>query len=79
MDSKKEALALVVLSGISLLLSLGGLGWTLKGAMGFSLDAILMVLVCLSMAGLFALMMLVQLKSAGLLPSRKKDAPAPQS
>jgi len=72
MEAKKEALLLAAMSGIALLLSLGGLGWTLKGAMGFSLDAILMVLVCLSMAGLFALMLLVQLKTAGLLPSRKK-------
>lgn len=83
MESKREALLLAVMSGISLLLSLAGLGWTLVGGLGFSLDAIFMILVCLSMAGLFALMLLVQLNSAGLLPSRKKnDTPAgaaPQS
>lgn len=80
METKKEALMLAALSGISLALSLAGLAWTLTGGMGFSLDAIFMILVCLAMAGLFALMLLVELKSAGLLPSRKKaGAPAPQS
>lgn len=78
MEQKKEALVLAGMCAVSLALSLAGLVWVFLGGMGFTLDAIFLILVCLAMAGLFSLMLFLQLKSAGLLPSRKKP-PAPGS
>lgn len=71
MGPRKEALALAGICAVAVLLSLGGLVWVFVGGMGLSLDAIFLVLVCLMMGGLFSLMMLLQLKSAGLLPPLK--------
>ena len=71
MEPRKEALALAGICAVAVLLSLGGLVWVFVGGMGLSLDAIFLVLVCLMMGGLFSLMMLLQLKSAGLLPPLK--------
>lgn len=69
MDAKKDALALAAMCGIALLLSLGGIAWIFTSGIGFTLDAIFMLLVCLTMAGLFAGMLLWQLKS--LRPPKK--------
>ena len=71
MDVKKEALVLAAMSAVVILLSLAGLAWVFLSGMGFTLDAIFMVLVCLLIAGVFSLMLLYQLKSAGLLPALK--------
>ena len=81
MEPKKEALALAGMSAIAVLLFLGGLVWVFLGGMGLSIDTIFLVLVCLAMAGLFSLMTLWQLNSAGLLPPlkwpRRQKAAAP--
>lgn len=71
MESKREALALACICAVAVLLSLGGLASVFLTGMGLSLDAIFLVLVCLMMGGLFSLMLLLQLKSAGLLPPLK--------
>jgi hypothetical protein len=71
MEPRKEALALAGICAIVVLFSLGGLVWIFFSGMGLSIDAIFLVLVCLMMGGLFSLMMLVQLKGAGLLPPLK--------
>lgn len=63
MDAKKDALILAAMCAVALLLSLGGIAWIFTSGMGFTLDAIFMLLVCLTMAGLFAGMLLWQLKS----------------
>ena len=75
MDEKREGLILAGMYLIAVLLSLAGLVWVIRGSVGFSIDAIFLFLVCLSMGGVFSLMLLVQLKSMGMLPSfRKKEA-----
>ncbi|MGH9580495.1 MAG: hypothetical protein ACRD2R_05830 [Terriglobales bacterium] len=71
MDPKKEALILAGMSGFAVLLSLAGLLAIFTRGMGLSIDAIFLALVCLSMAGVFSLMLLWQLKSAELLPDLK--------
>jgi len=77
MDQKKEAMILAGMCAVCVALSLAGIAWVFLGGMGLTLDAIFMILVCLSMAGLFSLMLLLQLKAAGLLPARKKDGASP--
>lgn len=71
-DQKKEAMILAGMCAVCVVMSLAGIAWVFLGGMGLTLDAIFMILVCLSMAGLFSLMLLLQLKAAGLLPARKK-------
>jgi fatty acid desaturase len=72
MEPKKEAMLIAGMSGVAVLLSLAGLVAVLASGMGLSIDAIFLALVCLSMGGVFSLMMLWHLKSAGLLPDFKK-------
>ena len=84
MEPRKEAIVLAGMSGVAVLLSFAGLAAVLVSGMGLSIDAIFLVLVCLSMAGVFSLMLLWQLKSAGLLPDIKfkkaeKNAEKPAS
>ena len=71
MEPKRESLVLAGICAVAVLLSLGGLVSVFFGGMGLSLDAIFLVLVCLMMGGLFTLMLLLQLKSAGFLPPLK--------
>ena len=75
MEPKKEALVLAGMSAVAVLLSLGGLVAIFTSRMGLSIDAIFLALVCLSMAGVFSLMLLWQLKSAGMLPDIKLKKP----
>lgn len=79
MEPKKEALVLAGMSGVAVLLSVAGLVAVLASGMGLSIDAIFLALVCLSMAGVFSLMMLWHLKTGGLLPDikfKKAEKPA---
>ena len=70
--TKKEALFLAGMCAVAVLLSLAGLIWALFGrGLGFSLDAIFLILTCLMTGGLFSLMLFVELKSGGLLPPLK--------
>jgi hypothetical protein len=71
MEPKKEGLALAGICAVAVLLSLAGLASVFFTGMGLSLDAIFLVLVCLMMGGLFTLMLLLQLKTAGFLPPLK--------
>jgi len=80
MEPKKEALVLAGMCGAAVVLSVAGLAWVLMGGLGLSMDAILLLLTCLAMGGLFSLLLVWELKSAGLLPElklpRKKETAA---
>lgn len=92
MIPKSHALKLAAVCGFFLLLCVLGIAWTItSGLLTSGIDGILMLFVCLMMAGIFGLMLLIELIKAGVLPSfghskskaanpaTKAVPPAPQS
>jgi hypothetical protein len=80
MTRKQESLLFAAICVVMILLSAGGLVYGVVARLilapdaPFSLDGILLALVCLSMGGLFTLMLLVIARKEGWLPG-KKSAP----
>ena len=73
MRSKDNALELSITCVVFILLSLLGVVWDFtSGLLASGIDGIMLLFVCLMMAGIFALMLLVTLKTAGLLPALKR-------
>jgi hypothetical protein len=83
MDPKKNHLSMIVISLFFLALSLVGIVWCITSGLLFSgVDGILLVIICLMMAGVFALQILLSALEAGWIkrPSKdKKAAAAPSS
>jgi len=83
MDPKKNQIELALISLFFLLLSLIGILWCFtSGLLASGVDGILLVIICLMMAGVFALQIFLLGLQAGWikLPSRdKKDAAAANS
>ena len=92
MTPKGNALDLSITCAVVVLLSLGGVAWDFSsGLLASGIDGIMLLFVCLMMAGIFGIMLLVTLKTAGFLPSpgpkgaeaaasaAKSPAPASQS
>ncbi len=80
MKPKSESLILAGVCLIMLLLSLAGLVWAMLPGQRFTLDGILLTLICLATAGIFAGLLAVQAVQEGWikLPVRKSgDAPKP--
>lgn len=77
MTAARESLTLVVICVVVIVLSLLGLifDFTRLMAYGPNIDGILLLFVCLIMAGLFALMLFLFARAEGWLG--KKDAAAP--
>ena len=82
MNSKRESLILALICLVVVLLSLGGLvygvisGLIFARDVPFTLDGILLALVCLMMGGIFSLMLLVLALKEGWvkLPGKKTQA-----
>jgi TRAP-type C4-dicarboxylate transport system permease small subunit len=90
MNPRSNALELAAVCGFFALLCVLGIIWTIaSGLLASGIDGIMMLFVCLMMAGIFGLMLLLQLRQAGILPSfghskattpaAKAAAPASQS
>jgi len=83
MNSKSKALELSGLCACFALLSILGIVWSItSGLVRSGIDGIMMLFVCLMMAGIFGVMLLVELMQAGILPSfghskSKAATPAP--
>ena len=70
MIPKSNALELSAICAFFALLCVLGIIWTItSGLLASGIDGIMMLFVCLMMAGIFGLMLLVQLSQAGILPS----------
>jgi hypothetical protein len=83
MNPKEGVIELMVICGVVVLLSLGGIVWDVTSRLLFNgIDGIMLLLVCLTMGGVFSLFMLAIARSAGMLESVKlsqrkaADAPA---
>jgi hypothetical protein len=73
MTPKGNAVEVGITCAFFILLSLWGAVWDFtSGLLASGIDGIMLLFVCLMMAGIFGLMLLVTLKSAGLLPSLKR-------
>lgn len=70
MNPKSNALELAAICGFFTLLCLLGILWSItSGLLASGIDGIMMLFVCLMMAGIFGLMLLVLLVQAEILPS----------
>lgn len=70
MNPKSNALELSAICTFFALLCVLGIIWSItSGLLASGIDGIMMLFVCLMMAGIFGLMLLVQLSQAGILPS----------
>lgn len=79
MNPKGNWLELAVICALFVLLSIWGIIWDItSGLLTGGIDGIMLLAVCLMMAGIFALMLALQLQKAGILPSfaRKRKAAA---
>ena len=79
MSLTRSTLWLVALCAIVILLSLAGLVWAILVGMALTLDGLLLIFTCLTMGGLFFLMLLWLAKEHGWIkfPSKKAAASAP--
>ena len=79
MSLTRSTLWLVALCAIVILLSLAGLVWAILVGMALTLDGLLLIFTCLTMGGVFFLMLLWLAKEHGWIkfPSKKAAASAP--
>lgn len=80
MTPKGNRIELAVISALFVLLSVWGIIWDItSGLLAGGIDGIMLLFVCLMMAGIFALMLLLQMQKAGIIPAfggAKAKAPA---
>jgi hypothetical protein len=70
MNPKSNALELSAICIVFALLCVLGIVWSItSGLLSSGIDGIMMLFVCLMMAGIFGAMLLVELMQAGILPS----------
>ncbi len=62
MSMNRATLSLVAMCAVVVLLSLAGLLWAVLAGIALTLDGILLVLTCLTMGGVFSLMLLLLIK-----------------
>ncbi len=67
MKIERSVLGLAIICAVVILLSLGGLVWVFASGLAFDLDGLLLILVCLTMGGIFLIMLLLMAKQAGWL------------
>lgn len=86
MTAKGNVIEISVICLVFILISLGGIVWDFtSGLLTSGIDGIMLLFVALMVAGIFGVMLLVTLHSAGMLPIPKKaeakaapaSAPAP--
>ncbi len=79
MNLQRDILGLALICLTIVLLSLAGLAWAFVTALAFTIDGLLLILICLMMGSTFSLMLLRLAKDAGWLarqPSRAKNPAA---
>jgi hypothetical protein len=70
MTPKGNWIELAVISALFVLLSVWGIIWDItSGLLASGIDGIMLLFVCLMMAGIFALMLLLQMQKAGIIPA----------
>lgn len=83
MNPKGNWLELAVICALFVLLSIWGIIWDItSGLLTGGIDGIMLLAVCLMVAGIFALILALQLQKAGILPSfarKHKAAAAPSA
>jgi bacteriorhodopsin len=76
-NPKGNWLELVVICALFVLLSIWGIIWDItSGLLTGGIDGIMLLAVCLLMAAIFAMMLVLQLQKAGILPSFARKAKA---
>lgn len=78
MHPRREAVVLATMCVVAVLLSLAGVVWVFWSGMGWTLDSLFLILVGLSMGGVFSLVLVLQLRSAGWLPRWWRRDPGAQ-
>jgi hypothetical protein len=76
MSAPRDVLILAALCVVIVLLSLLGLVWAFAAGLLYPhilLDGLLLVMICLMMAGIFSLLLLLLAKEAGWLPFGRKS------
>src|SRR6266481_4327194 len=79
MASKSTAMEISVICGLFILLALLGIVWDItSGLLTSGIDGIMLLFVCAMMAGIFFLIMLMELTKSGILPTPAFLRPAPK-
>jgi len=79
MPSKSTAMEISAICGVFILLALWGIVWDItSGLLTSGIDGIMLVLVCAMMAGIFFLIMMMELTKSGILPTPAFLRPAPK-
>jgi bacteriorhodopsin len=82
MIPKRHTMEIAVISALFIVLSVWGIIWDItSGLVTSGIDGIMLLFVCLMMAGIFAAMMLFEMQKAGMIPAfggakAKSAAPA---
>ena len=79
MAPKSTAIEISAICGLFILLALWGIVWDItSGLLTSGIDGIMLALVCAMMAGIFFLIMLMELTKSGILPTPAFLRPAPK-
>lgn len=79
MASKSTALEISAICGLFILLALWGIVWDItSGLLTSGIDGIMLLFVCAMMAGIFFLIMLMELTKSGIIPTPAFLRPAPK-
>jgi hypothetical protein len=79
MTPKSTALEISAICGLFILLALWGMVWDFtSGLLTSGIDGIMLLFVCAMMAGIFFLIMLMQLNHSGIIPTPAFLRPAPK-
>jgi len=79
MAPKSTAMEISAICGLFILLALWGIVWDItSGLLTSGIDGIMLALVCAMMAGIFFLIMLMELTKSGILPTPAFLRPAPK-
>lgn len=79
MAPKSTAMEISAICGLFILLALWGIVWDItSGLLTSGIDGIMLLFVCAMMAGIFFLIMLMELTKSGILPTPAFLRPAPK-
>src|SRR5579864_9326954 len=79
MASKSTAMEIGAICGLFILLALWGIVWDItSGLLTSGIDGIMLLFVCAMMAGIFFLIMLMELAKSGIVPTPAFLRPAPK-
>jgi hypothetical protein len=80
MAPKSTAIEISAICGLFILLALWGIVWDIaSGLLTSGIDGIMLLFVCAMMAGIFFLIMLMELTKSGILPTPAFLRPAPKA